>query len=128
MAETRELPRMCHACGSANDGDAKWCASCGAALDASGESSGMDSADENSDLRYVDPNNRVELGRYMREDEAELACGLLRANRIGCELSSEVIPGLPTDLILWVDTRHAKQAWALLADAERQASGDSNAA
>ena len=104
--------RVCHACGNANDRNAKRCASCGAALD--------DSAVEDAALRYVDPDNRVELGRYVREDEAQFACGLLRANGIACELSSPVIPGLPTDLILWVNTQDAKPAWALLADAERQ--------
>jgi hypothetical protein len=32
------------------------------------------------------------------------------------------LPGLPADIILWVSNRDAKLAWALLADAEREAS------
>jgi hypothetical protein len=78
--------------------------------------------DDDSALRYVDPNNRIELDRFERWDEAELACGLLRSNGIACELSPMPLPGLPADLILWVSNRDAKLAWALLADAERDAS------
>jgi hypothetical protein len=73
-------------------------------------------------LRYVDPNNRIELDRFERWDEAELACGLLRSNGIACELSPMPLSGLPADIILWVSNRDAKLAWALLADAERDAS------
>jgi hypothetical protein len=73
-------------------------------------------------LRYVDLNNRYELDRFERWDEAELACGLLRANGIACELSPMPLPGLPADIILWVNNEDAKLAWALLADAEREAS------
>jgi hypothetical protein len=73
-------------------------------------------------LRHVDVNDRVEVERFERWDEAELACGLLRANGIACEVSSMVIPGLPADLILWTHTQDAELAWALLADAERKVS------
>lgn len=124
MVKAMQSQRVCHACGNANDRNAKRCASCGAALDASAEPPGTDSAVEDPALLHVDPINRVELGRYVREDDAELACGLLRANGIACELSSPVIPGLPTDLILWVNTQDAKPAWALLADAEHRRQGD----
>jgi hypothetical protein len=51
--------------------------------------------------RYVDPNNRIELDRFERWDDAELACGLLRSNNIACELSPRPLPGLPADIILW---------------------------
>jgi hypothetical protein len=78
--------------------------------------------DDDPALRYVDPNNRIELDRFERWDDAELACGLLRANRIPCELSPMPLPGLPADIILWVHNRDAKLAWALLADTERVAS------
>jgi hypothetical protein len=85
--------------------------------------------DDELALRYVDPNNRVELDRFERWDEAALACGLLRSNDIACELSPMPLPGLPADIILWVHNRDAKLAWALLADAEGAAAAknkDSN--
>jgi hypothetical protein len=69
-------------------------------------------------LRYVDPNNRTELSRFQSEGEAQLACGLLRSFRVACELSPEVLPGLPSDLVLWVNNHDAEKAWAILADAE----------
>lgn len=72
-------------------------------------------------LRFVDPENRTEIDRFERLDEAELACGLLRANGIACELSPPPLPGLPADIILWVNRRDAELAWALLADVEREA-------
>ena len=72
-------------------------------------------------LRFVDPENRTEIDRFERLDEAELACGLLRADGIACELSPPPLPGLPADIILWVNRRDAGLAWALLADAEREA-------
>jgi len=64
----------------------------------------------------------IEGDRFERLDEAELACGLLRFNGIACGLSPLPLPGLPADIILWVHNQDAKLAWALLADAERQAS------
>jgi hypothetical protein len=84
--------------------------------------SGSNFIDDDPALRYVDPNNRIELDRFERWDEAELACGLLRSNGIACELSPMPLPGLPVDIILWVHNRDAKLAWALLTDAEREAS------
>jgi hypothetical protein len=33
-----------------------------------------------------------------------------------------LLPGLPADLILWVNNQDAELAWALLTDAEREAS------
>lgn len=79
------------------------------------------SADDDPKLSHVDIENRVELDRFERLDQAELACGLLRSNGIACELSNPPLPGLPADIILWVNAADAKFAWALLADAERQA-------
>jgi hypothetical protein len=77
-------------------------------------------ANEDIRLRFVDAENRIELERFGRLDEAELACGLLRANGIACELSPPPLPGLPVDIILWVNRSDAELAWALLADAERE--------
>ena len=76
--------------------------------------------DDDPALNHVDVNDRVELGRYTRLDEAELACGLLRSNGIPCEISSTVLPGLPGELILWTRIEDAELAWALLADTERE--------
>ena len=74
----------------------------------------------------MDANNRIEIERFERWDEAGLACGLLRSNGIPCELSGMVIPGLPADVILWVHNQDAQLAWALLADAERKAARKKN--
>ena len=78
---------------------------------------------ENPELMHVDPDRRVELTRFETErgDEAEIACGLLRANSIACELSSTALPGLPADLIVWVNSADAVPALTLLEDAEREA-------
>jgi molecular chaperone GrpE len=73
-------------------------------------------------LRHVDPEERFELDRFEHQYEAELACGLLHANGIPCELSSEVLPGLPGKIILWTRAKDADLAWALLSDAERESS------
>jgi hypothetical protein len=117
-----ESERICQRCGSTNRSDAKRCASCGAAIEAvAGPDGGF--VDDDPSLRFVDPDNRSELDRFERWDEAELACGLLRSNGIACELSPMPLPGLPADIILWVHNRDATLAWALLADAEREASG-----
>lgn len=112
-----ESERVCGFCRSTNNADAEHCASRGAILDTVPEPGGSDPA-----LRYVDPNNRIEVDRFERLDEAELACGLLRFNGIACELSPLPLPGLPADIILRVLNQDAKLAWALLADAERQGS------
>jgi hypothetical protein len=121
MDEIADSRKVCRACGSPNELAAERCAVCGADLDAGPESSADGFVDEDPRLLHVDPENRIEVERYERWDEAELACGFLRANDIPCELSSMVLPGLPADLILWVHKQDAELAWALLADAEREA-------
>ena len=113
--------KVCGFCRSTNNADAEHCTSCGAVLDTVPERGGS-LIDDDPALRYVDPNKRIEVDRFERLDEAELACGLLRFNGIACELSPLPLPGLPADIILWVYSQDAKLAWALLADAERQAS------
>jgi hypothetical protein len=115
-----ESGKVCRSCGSTNDSDAKRCEACGAVLDTVAQSTTR-FADDDPALRYVDPNNRIELDRFDRWDDAELACGLLRSNGIACELNPMPLPGLPADIILWVHNRNAELAWALLADAEREA-------
>ena len=122
MGEAIDFGKVCRTCGNKNDVNAKRCAACGADLDAPAEQPDARFADDDPALRYVDPNNRVELDRFERLDQAELACGLLRSNGIPCELSSMVMPGLPTDTILWVHNQDAELAWALLADTEREES------
>jgi hypothetical protein len=128
MDEATQSRKACRACGSSNDPDAERCAACGADLDSAEEPSSGRIAEDDPVLRYVDPDNRIELDRFERWDEAELACGLLRVNGIACELSSMVLPGLPGEVILWVHKEDAELAWALLADAERDASKDNDAA
>jgi hypothetical protein len=100
---------VCRACGSDNDAAAARCASCGEDLN-------------EQELTYVDPDRRVELTRFDTErgDEAELACGLLRANGIPCELSSTALPGLPADLVVWVNAQDAALAAALLKNVEQE--------
>lgn len=122
MAESTGSERICRACGKKNDSTATCCAKCGARLDVPERSAQTAFIDDDPALRYIDPNNRAELERFERLDEAELACGLLRSHGIPCELSSMVLPGLPADMILWVHNEDAELAWALLADAERQGS------
>jgi hypothetical protein len=71
----------------------------------------------------VDPEHRVEVAHFEIDhgEEAELACGMLRANGIACMLSSPVLPGLPAEQKLWVNSADAEQALKLLADAEGRA-------
>ena len=109
MREPSQGKRACGACGSDNDAGAERCAACGRDLD------------EDLELTHVDASRRVELTRFEAErgDEAELACGLLRANGIACELGSPALPGLPADLIVWVNPQDAGSAWELLEDAQR---------
>jgi hypothetical protein len=117
MAQTTESRKICPQCGSANSNDSPSCANCGAALETG---PGQRFVDDDPALRYVDPDNRFELERFERWDDAELACGLLRSSGIACELSPMPLPGLPADIIMWVHNRDAVLAWALLADAERE--------
>lgn len=76
--------------------------------------------DSDPALEHVDPAGRVELERYDTDTgaEAEIDCGLLRANGIACELGGQTIPGLPTNMILWVNGRDAAAARALLDEVE----------
>lgn len=78
---------------------------------------------EGPELTAVDPDRRVELTRFETErgDEAEIACGLLRANGIACELGNTALPGLPADLLIWVNPEDAQEARSLLDDAQRDA-------
>lgn len=60
-----------------------------------------DNLADNPAFQHVDLNDRVELDRFEHLYEAELACGLLRSNGIACEVSSQLIPGVPAEVILW---------------------------
>jgi hypothetical protein len=121
-----QFGRVCCSCGRTEDVDAERCTACGADLNTVAASPDRGFVDEDPTLRHVDPSNRVEVDRFERREEAELACGLLRFHRIPCELSSMVIPRLPGTTILWVHTNDAKLGWALLADREREASRRDN--
>ena len=116
MADTMEPGTTCSACGSANASEAISCASCGAPI--SDPEEGY--SDTDPALEHVDQANRVELERYDTDTgaEAEIDCGLLRANGIACELGGQTIPGLPSNVILWVNAQDARKARALLDDVE----------
>jgi hypothetical protein len=124
MIEAPESPKVCRGCGTANDPSAQRCVTCGADFESIDRSASL--IDDDPALTHVDAENRVELDRFERMDQAEFACGLLRSNNIACELSSMALPGLPADLIVWVKASDAKLAWALLADTERGAAKKSN--
>lgn len=112
--------RECPACGSANAATAECCAVCGAELIVVVEPVPARPADNDPALEFVDPENRFELERYETDTgaEAEIDCGLLRANGIACELGSPALPGLPSDRILWVNKQDANAARALLDEVE----------
>src|SRR5207253_1988343 len=76
--------------------------------------------DDDPALRTIDPERRVEVAHFEIDhgEEAELACGLLRANGIACELSNPLLPGLPAEESLWVNSADAERALGLLAEAE----------
>jgi hypothetical protein len=124
MVEASESPKVCRVCGTANDPSAQRCVTCGADFESIDQSASF--VDDDPALTHVDAENRVELDRFERMDQAEFACGLLRSNNIPCEVSSMALPGLPADLILWVKASDAKLAWALLADTERIAAKKRN--
>jgi hypothetical protein len=120
MAETRQSIRPCPASGSANSLAATSCSSCGAELNpAAGRGAGY--PDNDPALERLDPADRVELERYDTDTgaEAEIDCGLLRANGIACELGGQAIPGLPSNMILWVNRKDAETARGLLDEAEQ---------
>jgi hypothetical protein len=75
MVETTEFGRVCRVCGNKNSGEAKRCASCSADLDPVEEPAIKGFVDDDPALRYVDANNRIEVERFERWDEAELAAG-----------------------------------------------------
>src|SRR5437868_8114464 len=76
MREKNKFRRVCRDCRSVSDREATKCANCGADLDAGPEQF----AEDDPRLLHVDPQNRHEVERFVRLDEAELACGMLRAN------------------------------------------------
>jgi hypothetical protein len=78
-------------------------------------------------LQTVDPEHRVEVAHFEIDhgDEAELACGMLRANGIACALSNPLLPGLPAEQSLWVNSQDGERARQLLAEAEGSSPADS---
>lgn len=116
---TMQSARPCPACGSANSLTATSCSSCGAELNPAAERA-AGYPDSDPALERVDPAQRVDLERYDTDTgaEAEIDCGLLRANGIACELGGQTIPGLPSNMILWVNRKDAQAARAVLDEAE----------
>jgi hypothetical protein len=123
MIEAIDSPRNCPVCGCAIEATAVICAACGTEFKAETEPSTPVLADVDLALQTVDPEHRVEVAHFEIDhgEEAELACGMLRANGIACMLSSPVLPGLPAEQKLWVNSADAEQALKLLADAEGRA-------
>lgn len=125
MPDTMKPGERCPACGVINPVTAATCSSCGAEINLDSDAeSGL--PDSDPALEHVDPHDRVELERYDTDTgaEAEIDCGLLRANGIACELGGQTIPGLPTNMILWVNRRDAAAARALLDEVETAGSDD----
>ena len=116
MVEIADSERTCTRCGGAIDPIAGRCVSCGAEIGASPDLTPV----ENPALMAIDPERRVEIAHFdlVQGDQAELACGMLRANGIACELSNPLLPGLPNERALWVNASDAQQARVLLAAAE----------
>jgi predicted RNA-binding Zn-ribbon protein involved in translation (DUF1610 family) len=109
---------LCPACGLNNPSGVATCSSCGAEIALADQSRSF--PDNDPALERVDPEDRFELERYDTDTgaEAEIDCGLLRANGIACELGGQAIPGLPSNMILWVNKRDAAAARALLDETE----------
>lgn len=118
MEKMTEHNQACPACGSENEPGAATCAFCGAEMSADLGADGF--SDNDPELEFVDPETRAELERYETDTgaEAEIDCGLLRANGIACELGAQTIPGLPANMILWVNRKDLEAARALLDDVE----------
>ncbi|MGC2694302.1 MAG: hypothetical protein WA738_00770 [Candidatus Angelobacter sp.] len=121
MVETIESGKTCPACSFVIVEAVTICPQCGAVVEPTAAS--PEELSEEA-LRVVDPEHRVEVAHFEinHGEEAELACGMLRANGIACELSNPLMPGLPNERTLWVDANNAAKAKILLADAERRGS------
>jgi hypothetical protein len=120
-------------CGCAIEVTAIVCTACGAEFRAETKKPGTAPADDDAALRTVDPEHRVEVAHFEIDhaEEAEIACGLLRANGIACEVSSPVLPGLPVEQKLWVNTPDASLARTLLVetrDEQAESEDDTDAA
>lgn len=63
MTNNETSERLCPACGSRNDFGAKRCANCGADLE--NVATPEPSVDDDLRLRYVDPENRIEMNRFV---------------------------------------------------------------
>ena len=126
MAEIADSQRTCTICGSAIDPIAGRCVACGAEPGAAPKSAVVD----DPRLTAVDPEHRVEVAHFelVQGAQAGLACGMLRANGIACELSNPLLPGLPNERALWVNAGDAEAARKLLAEAETGKSSEPDAA
>jgi|SRR5712672_840590 hypothetical protein len=126
MIEAIDSARTCPVCGQEIEITAIICAACGTEFKAEAEPSAPVLADDDLALQTVDPEHRVEVAHFEIDhgEEAEIACGLLRANGIACALSSPILPGLPAEQSLWVNSEDAEAALKLLAEAENRPSAE----
>lgn len=140
MVEIADSERNCTRCGGAIDPIAGRCVSCGLSTaerakparsgdpGAEAGAAAEPTAVEDPELVAVDPEHRVQVAHFDLDqgEQAELACGMLRANGIACELSNPLLPGLPNERALWVNAAEAGQAAALLAQAESRTEGETD--
>lgn len=78
---------------------------------------------EDLELTFVPPEQREAVRNFDEEAEAELAAGFLRAQGIAAEVGTMIIPGLPSNLSLWVYKDAADEARRLLDEADAGARG-----
>ncbi len=126
MIEAIDSARSCPVCGREVEATAIVCSACGAEFRTEAGQRGSLPSGEDLTLQAVDPEHRMEVAHFEIDhgDEAELACGMLRANGIACALSNPLLPGLPAEQGLWVNSADAGLALKLLADAEGGASAE----
>jgi hypothetical protein len=117
MTNLEDANQICPGCGTNNPLSATRCISCGIKL----QSDVPAAFEAGESLKHVDVATRVDIATYETDYEAELACGLLRSSGIACELSTQMIPGLPADLTLYVNAQDEETARRILEDVEQNA-------
>jgi len=111
-----EAGQICPACSANNLLVARRCEVCGA--DLPGQSiEALRGASEFEPLNSVPSEGREQMRTFDRQEEAELAAGLLRANGIAAEIGAPLLPGL-AHVVLWVSPSDLNAAERLLAEAD----------
>ena len=84
--------------------------------------------DEWNQLEFVPPEEREAVRNFESESEAQLAAGFLRAQGIAAQMGTEMIPGLPAGLAIWVGRADLERAKALLDQIDRSQGAEAAAA